>query len=314
MTARPAHCDRLRRSAHFVPGGNERMLQKSLETQADSLVLDLEDAVAPERKAEARQAVAAWLEDADFGRQERIVRINPLDTPWGLEDLQASMRHPPDIYMVPKVSTADELRRIDQTLAELERRHGHPSGALGLIVIATETPLSVLNLPTFAQCPRVAALTWGAEDLSAALGAPRSRRPDGEYLDLYKHCRCQTLLCAAAGGVQPLDTVFVDFRDPEALRRDCQESVWLGYTGRLTIHPAQIDIVNQAFSPDPEAVAESERLLAAFEEAKASGRMAFRFEGRMVDAPHLARAERILERAKAIRARQAAPSGAAGSG
>ena len=312
MRARPAHCDRLRRSAHFVPGGNERMLQKSLETRADSLVLDLEDAVLPERKAEARQAVAAWLEDADFGRQERIVRINPLDSPWGMEDLQATMRHPPDIYMIPKVSTADQLRRIDQALAELERRHGHPPGAMGLIVIATETPLSLINLPTFAACPRVAALTWGAEDLSAALGAPRTRRPDGAYLDLYKHCRCQTLVCAAAGGVQPLDTVFVDFRDPEGLRRDCQEAVWLGYAGKMTIHPAQIDIVNEAFSPAPEAVAESERLAAAFREAQAEGRMAFRFEGRMVDAPHLARAERILERAKAIRARESAPPAAAG--
>ena len=311
MTSRPAHCDRLRRSAHFVPGGNQRMLQKSLETRADSLVLDLEDAVPPERKAVARQAVAAWLAQAEFGGQERIVRINPLDSPWGLEDLQATMAHPPDLYLAPKVSTADELRRIDQTLTELERRHGHPPGALGLIVIATETPSSVLNLPTFAQCPRVAALTWGAEDLSAALGAPRTRGPDGKYLDLYKHCRCQTLVCAAAGGVQPLDTVFVDFRDPEGLRRDCQEAVWLGYTGKLTIHPAQIDIVNEAFSPDPEAVAESERLLAAFEEARAEGRMAFRFEGRMVDAPHLARAERILERARAIRAREAAPSSGA---
>ena len=278
------------------------MLEKSLETDADSLVLDLEDAVTPERKDEAREAVAGWLKDVDFGSQERTVRMNPLDTPWGLDDLRSTMVYPPDAYVVPKVSTLDELQTIDRTLTDLETQHGHAGGAVGLILVSTETPLGVLNLPTFTQCQRVIALSWGAEDLSAALGAPRNRHPDGTYLELYKHCRNQTLLCAAAGHVQPLDTVFVDIKDTDGLRDECLEAAWMGYTGKITIHPGQIDIVNEAFSPSTDEINEATRLLEAFDEAQKDGRMAFSFEGKMVDAPHFTRAQKILRRADQIRA------------
>jgi citrate lyase subunit beta/citryl-CoA lyase len=301
MTVRPPLAGRLRRSAHFVPGGNEKMLARALETRADSLILDLEDAVVPERKDEVRRVVAGWLKDAPFGAKERTVRINPMDTPWGLEDLRATMVSPPDAYVVPKISTLDELMHLDQTIAGLEAKHGHSPGKVGLIVIATETPQGVLNLPTFSQCPRVVALSWGAEDLSAAIGAPRNRRPDGTYLDVFQYCRTQTLLCAAAGRVQPIDTVFVDIRDEDGLRRESQEGAWMGYTGKITIHPAQIDIVNEVFSPTKAEIEEAERLVAAFAQAQAEGRMAFAFEGKMVDVPHLTRAQNILSRARQIR-------------
>lgn len=292
--------DRLRRSAHFVPGANERMLVKALATQADSLVLDLEDAVTPERKHEARNVVAGWLKDVDFGSMERTVRMNPLDTPWGMDDLAVTMVNPPDAYMVPKVSTLAELDVISARLSELEAQHGHPPGGVGLILVSTETPAGVLNLSTFSECQRVIALSWGAEDLSAAIGAPRNRRPDGSYLDLYRHCRNLTLLCAAAGGVQPLDTVFVDIADTDGLQRECLEAAWMGYTGKITIHPSQIDIVNAAFTPSAKEVDEAQRLVAAFAQAEADGRMAISFEGKMVDVPHLTRARKILARAKQI--------------
>lgn len=292
--------DRLRRSLHFVPGASEKMLHKSLATAADGLVLDLEDAVTPDRKEDARQVVARWLADVDFGGKERTVRINPLDTPWGLDDIAATMAHPPDAYVVPKVSALADLERIDAEISRLETRHGHPIGGVGLILVATETPRGVLNLPTFPTCPRVIALNWGAEDLSAALGAPRNRHSDGRYLDVYRHCRVQTLLSAAAADVQPIDAVHVDIRDLDDLTQECREAAWMGYTGKITIHPAQIDIVNAAFSPAPEEVAEAERLVEAMAEAESQGRMAIAFEGRMVDVPHLNRAKRILERAKQI--------------
>ncbi|MEZ5559900.1 MAG: CoA ester lyase [Pseudomonadales bacterium] len=298
---RPAGVHRLRRSLHFVPGASEKMLGKSLATAADGLVLDLEDAVTPDRKDDARGVVSSWLRDVDFGGKERTVRINPLDSPWGEEDVRATMAHPPDAFVVPKVSTLDELRRLDEMIGALEREHGHPQNAVGLILVSTETPLGVLNLPTFPECPRVIALSWGAEDLSAAIGAPTNRLPGGAYLDLYRHCRVQTLLCATAAAVQAVDTVFVDIQDHEALERECREAAWMGYTGKITIHPAQIDIVNAAFTPSAAEVAESERLLAAFAEAEVQGRMAFAFEGRMVDVPHLNRARRILARARQIR-------------
>ncbi len=296
----------LRRSAHFVPGANEKMLQKSLQSAADTLILDLEDAVTPERKGDARSVVAAWLADVDFGHQERTVRMNPLASPWGQADLAATMVTPPDAYVVPKVSTLDELIEIDEFLLSLERQHGHAEGGVGLILVATETPLGALNLPSFSQCQRVVALSWGAEDLSAALGASRNRRPDGSYLDTYRFCRVQTLLSASAGGLQPIDTVFVDIKDQQGLQEECQEAAWMGYTGKITIHPDQIDIVNAAFTPSSEEVETARELLAMFATEQAAGRMAFQFRGQMVDVPHLSRARRVVQRAELIAAQVSA--------
>jgi citrate lyase subunit beta/citryl-CoA lyase len=293
------NAQRQRRSMHFVPGANEKMLLKSLETAADSLVLDLEDAVTPERKDEARGVVAAWLRDVDFAGKERTVRLNPLATPWGRDDVAATMVHPPDAFLVPKVHDLDEVRALDVEIGFHERAHGHPSGGVKLVLVATETPQGVLNLPTFTQCKRVTALTWGAEDLSAAIGARRNRGDDGDYLDVFKHCRIQTLLCAAAGNVQPLDTAYVDIRNVEGLKRECRDAAWMGFTGKITIHPDQIPIVNALFSPSLEEAEEALELVAAFESAQREGRMAFSFRGAMVDVPHLTRALTIVERARA---------------
>jgi citrate lyase subunit beta/citryl-CoA lyase len=292
--------DRLRRSLHFVPGANEKMLSKSLDTAADSLVLDLEDAVTPERKTSARKTVTQWLAQVDFRGKERTVRMNPLHSPWGRDDLSMTMQHAPDAYLVPKVSTLDELYEIDRTLTALEHQYGHPSGQVGLLLVATETPLGALNISTFSECPRVIGLSWGAEDLSAALGAPRNRLPNGEYLEPYKYCRTQTLLCAAAANLQPIDTVFVDIDNPEALHADCQEAAWMGFTGKITIHPNQIDVVNAAFTPAAQELDYAHRLLNAFAVEQAAGRMAFAFEGQMVDVPHLSRAQRLIARAAQI--------------
>ncbi|MDE0052660.1 MAG: CoA ester lyase [Gammaproteobacteria bacterium] len=290
---------RLRRSIHFVPGGNERMLVKALGTNADSLIFDLEDAVTPDRKDEVRVIVASWLADTDFGTKEKTVRMNPLDTPWGLADLEATMVSPPDAYVVPKPETLDGLNAIDAELSRLERLHGHPDRGVGLILIA-ETPLGALNNPTFPRCPRVEAMTWGGEDMSAVLGVPGNRDAHGNYLSVYQHTRVVTLLSAAAGGVQPLDAVYVDFRDIDGLREECEEGARLGFTGKLSIHPDQIDVVNEAFTPAPELVAEARALIEAFDEAQAQGRMAFSFNGQMVDMPHLSRARALLERARLI--------------
>ena len=150
----------LRRSVHFVPGGNERMLVKALGTNADSLIFDLEDAVTPDRKDEVRGIVASWLAEADFGTKEKTVRMNPLDTPWGHADLETTMASPPDAYVVPKPETLEGLNAIDTELSRLERLYGHPDRGVGLILIA-ETPLGALNNPTFPGCPRVEAMTWG---------------------------------------------------------------------------------------------------------------------------------------------------------
>ncbi len=289
---------RLRRAVHFVPGANEKMLQKSLALPADSLVLDLEDAVTPENKDSARETVTHWLKQVNFGRQERMVRMNPLGTPWGVRDLEVTMQGRPDSYLVPKVRTKDDLFRIDTILSRMEREYRYPPGAVKLVVLATETPQGLLNIRDFGSCPRVDALSWGAEDLSAAIGARRNRDEHGQFLEVFRYARVMTLLAATAANVQPLDTVFVDIRDAAGLRRECLEGAWMGFTGKITIHPNQLEVVNEIFSPSPEDIAESKELLAAFEENRKAGKMAFSFKGQMVDVPHLTRARTILERAR----------------
>jgi len=287
---------RVRRSAHFVPGANERMLQKSLALAADALVLDLEDAVTPDRKSEARDVVAGWLRDVDFGGRERVVRINPLDTPWGREDLTGTAADPPDAYLVPKVSDPAEIAEIDRILAEA----GHPPDRVRLLILGTETPQGLLRIRELTGSDRIDALTWGAEDLSAAIGARRNRDERGDYTEIFRYARWMTLLAATAAGVQPLDTVYVDFKNLEGLWRECRAAAEMGFTGKMTIHPTQVEIVNEAFTPTADEIETSRALLEANEEARAEGKGAFRFRGQMVDVPHVTRARRILELARLV--------------
>ncbi len=291
----------LRRSCHFVPGANERMLLKSIDGAADSLVLDLEDAVTPDNKASARATVAGWLRDADFRGKERVVRMNPIGTEWGRADVEETMVDPPDAYLVPKVNSADELHELDRRILAEEQRYGHRARSVSLLVLGTETPLGTLNIRQLPFCPRVDALTWGAEDLSAAIGARRNRDASGAYLDVFAYGRVMTLLAATAARVQPLDTVFVDFRNLEGLANECDEAAAVGFTGKMTIHPTQIDVVNRAFSPSDEEIAESRELLELAEEKRAEGLQAFTFRGQMVDVPHIARAERTLAFAEELK-------------
>jgi citrate lyase subunit beta/citryl-CoA lyase len=227
-----------------------------------------------------------------------MVRMNPLDTPWGVADLEITMRGRPDSYLVPKVRTKDDLLQVDIILSRMEREYGYPPGKVKLVVIATETPQGLLNIRDFGYCPRVDALSWGAEDLSAAIGARRNRDEHGQFLEVFRYARVMTLLAATAAGVQPIDTVFVDINDTEGLRRECVEGAWMGFTGKITIHPSQIEVVNAVFTPSAEEIAESQELLAAFEENRKAGKMAFSFKGQMVDVPHLTRARTIIERAR----------------
>jgi citrate lyase subunit beta/citryl-CoA lyase len=291
----------LRRSLHFVPGANEKMLGKSLALAADGLVLDLEDAVTPDRKDDARAVIRGWLDDVDFGVKEVVVRANPLDSPWGRADVETLLSgRPPDALLVPKVRGPGDLQVLHELLLACERTTGHAEGGVELIVIATETPEGVLELPALARAQRVTGLTWGAEDLSAAIGARRNRDDAGRYLPVFEHCRITTLLSAAAAGVTPIDGVWVDFRDLEGLAAECREGADAGFVGKMTIHPGQVDVVNEIYSPSAGEIADATELLEAFAENERAGRMAFAFRGEMVDVPHLERARRILARADAI--------------
>lgn len=289
----------IRRSAHFVPGANDKMLTKALDTAADALVLDLEDSVTPDNKASAREAVAGWLADVDFANaaagHESVVRINPLDTPWCADDIAATMVNPPDAYLVPKVNSLDEIQRIDEIISSHETDHGHELASVKLLVLGTETPRGLLAIGELASHSRVDALSWGAEDLSAAIGAKSNRDANGAYLPVFEYARIMCLLGATSWNKQPLDTVFVDLNDSDGLRAECATSAAMGFTGKISIHPSQIDVVNEAFTPSRAEVDEARELLEAFEVAQAQGRMAFAFKGQMVDVPHLSRARRVVD-------------------
>ena len=285
-----------RRSIHFVPGGNQRMFEKALGLPADALILDLEDSVAPQAKSAAREAVCGWLRNADFGGGQKLVRINPLDSNLGEADIAAAVACAPDGLVVPKVAKAADVEAVDSLVAEQERRAGLASGSVKLLLIGAETPGSVFHLPEMAAHSRVDGLTWGAEDLSAELGAGAIRDAAGEYLEVFSLTRSLALLAAAATGKQPVDAIYADIRDLEGLREDCRRAAAMGFTGKLTIHPDQIEIVNEMFTPGEAEVADARELLEA---AARRRRGAFRFKGRMVDAPHVKRARRVLARAGA---------------
>ncbi|MGH7309571.1 MAG: HpcH/HpaI aldolase/citrate lyase family protein [Candidatus Rokuibacteriota bacterium] len=287
-----------RRSLHFVPGGNEKMIARALTLPADGLILDLEDAVPPERKAATRPIVRQWLEKLDFGGRERWIRMNPLASGLGGPDLAETIGGRPDGYVVPKPGSAAEVRAVADELDRLEPRHGVDHGATRLVLIATETPSGLLNIKEIAAAsPRVVAVAWGVEDLGAAMGLGRVRDAEGRYLDIPRHARVMCAVAAAAAGVEAIDTVYTDIADLEGLRRECEEAVQMGFTGKISIHPSQIAVINAAFVPSPDEVEEARALVAAFAEASQRGVYAFTFRGRMVDAPHLHRARKILGRA-----------------
>lgn len=302
-TPQAAGIFRPRRSVHFVPGSRPSLLEKALGTAADALVLDLEDSVPPEGKAAARVRVATWLQQADFGQKEVIVRVNPLTSPWGPEDVEMLAEAPPHLVMAPKVDGPEDLAALARRLPEQGRPDPLGAGTArgpGLLPVATETPRGALRVADTAAAPGVRAVTWGAEDLSAALGGRRNRDRAGRYLPLYEHLRHQTLLAAAAARVCPLDGVYVDHRDPQGLAAEAETAAWLGFQGKMTIHPDQIGVVNEAFTPSAAELEEARALLEAFEAARAQGRFALTFRGEMVDAPHLDRARRLVAVGQAL--------------
>ena len=288
----------LRRSIHFVPGGNERMLNKALGLAADSLILDLEDSVTPDRKGIARDEVCDWLANADFKNQEKLVRINPMDSEWGREDLEAVLQHRPDGIVLPKVLDLKAVHAVDQLIINQEKIAGADYSEIKLLLIGTEMAAAVFNLAQMVNHERVDGVTWGAEDLSVSLGARAKRDEQGNYLEVFSFVRSMCLLAAVAAKVQPVDAVYVDIKNTVGLAKECKTAADMGFTAKLTIHPDQIDIVNEAFTPSAAEIEAAAALVAAFEEHEALGAMAFKFDGEMVDVPHLKRAQQVLALAR----------------
>jgi citrate lyase subunit beta / citryl-CoA lyase len=290
------------RSMLFIPGDSEKKLGKVDACGADAVILDLEDSVAPENKALARDLVPAFMKDRPHGARklQLWVRVNPFDTGLTLDDLTAVVPAAPDGIMQPKTDSPECLRRMSHYLDALEAAHGIEPGSIKILPVATETAVAPFHLGEFATAglKRLIGLTWGAEDLSAAIGASTNLDSSGEWSFTYKMARSLTLLAAHASGVQALDTLFVDFKDDEGLRASCRAARAEGFTGRIAIHPAQVAGINESFMPSVEEIAHAQRVLDAFAANLGAGTVGL--DGKMIDIPHQKQAQRVLAQAQAF--------------
>src|SRR5436309_4102694 len=279
------------RSLLFVPADSERKLARGLESGADALILDLEDSVAAPNRPTARKLAREFLEAQGPDRIRRYVRINQLASGLALDDLAATVAGRPDGILLPKC-VPDDVRTADHYLSAFEAAAGATVGATRIIAIATETPQAVFALGGYAGAsPRLEAMTWGAEDLSACLGGS-NKTLEGEYDGPYRLARSLCLLAAAAAEVRAIDTIYTDFKDEAGLKAECAAARRSGFAGKMAIHPAQLAAINEAFSVNPGAREWAERVIAAFAASPDAGTLAL--DGRMIDKPHLTLARRLL--------------------
>ena len=283
------------RSLLFVPADSEKKLARGLGSGADALIVDLEDSVALANKEAARRMAAEFIA-ANRNGPALYVRVNDLASGLTDADLAAVVKAGPAGIMLPKSNSGADVARLDVRLRVHEAEGGIADGATRIVPIITETPAGVLAAASYAGASaRLTGLTWGAEDLSAEIGAAATRDETGGYTDLFRFARLSTILAATAAEVAPIDTVFPNFRDEAAFLRDTSEGARDGFTGRMAIHPAQVPVINAVFTPSAEAVAEARAVVEAFTNAGNPGVVAI--DGKMYDRPHLKRAERLLARA-----------------
>jgi citrate lyase subunit beta/citryl-CoA lyase len=283
------------RSFLFVPGDSDRKLAKGSQSPADALILDLEDSVAESRTAIARGTVLEYLKaHPDRSKQQIWVRINPIHMPKSLQDLAAIVPGAPDGIVLPKTDGGADCTLCDHYLTALEVASGVARGRVKILAVATETAASVFTLGSYqGSTPRLAGMTWGAEDLPAALGASTNQGPDGQLDLTYRMVRSLCLAGAVAAGVQPIDTVKADFRDSKGLEEDSKASRRAGFTGKMAIHPDQVAVINAAFTPSEEEVAFARRVVQLFADNPGAGTIGM--DGKMLDMPHLKQAKRVLE-------------------
>jgi len=285
------------RSLLFVPGDSASKLDKALESGADALIVDIEDSVASSRKAQARATARTFLCEAarTAERPQLWVRVNGLDTGLTDDDLDAILPGTPDAIMLPKAEGGASIAHLDAKLTAREAIHGLREGHVRIAAIATETAAALFMAGTYGgSSPRLTALSWGAEDLSADLGAETNRDANGHFTAPFVWARTLCLGAAAAAEIAAIDTVFVDFRNPEGLRREAEEARRDGFAGKLAIHPNQIAIINEVFTPSAAAIADAKAIIAAFATNPSAGVVGL--NGVMYDRPHLERAKRLLAR------------------
>jgi len=287
------------RSFLFIPGDSEKKLGKADAAGADALIFDLEDAVAPANKPMARQLVPAFLRDRPSSKRKSQlwVRINPLDSGLALMDLAAVVAARPDGLMLPKANGPEDVLKLSHYLDALEAQTGIAPQSIKILPVATETAIAPFRLGDYASAglTRLLGITWGAEDLAAAIGASTNVDAAGHWALTYQMVRSLTLLAARAAGVQAVDTLYVNFKDEAGLRAASRASRAEGFTGRVAIHPAQVAAINESYMPSPEEIAHAQRVIAAFDAAPGAGTVGL--DGNMIDIPHLKQAQGVLAQA-----------------
>ena len=293
------------RSWLFVPGDSDRKLAKGRGNPADALILDLEDAVSDDSQDQAREMTCAFLkENPDRSQQKLWVRVNPLDHDFSLTDLAAVMPGAPDGIVLPKVHSAVEVNRMADFLLALEVREGLELGSTKILSVATETAASLLTFHTYLDnvTDRLAALTWGGEDLAAALGASDNQHPtSGDYDDPYLYAKSMCLATSRAIDAQPVGCVWVNFRDLQGLENDCLRDRRTGFIGKIAIHPDQSEVINRAFTPSEDEISYSQKVVDLFEKEPGVGTIGL--DGKMLDMPHLKQARNVLALAEQVNER-----------
>lgn len=286
------------RSWLWVPGDSEKKLAKADTSDSDAIVLDLEDSVAANNRPLARKMVRAFLDarPVETRSYQLWVRINALDDS-ALIDLAAVIGGAPDGVVLPKIAGPEDVQTLSNMLDALETRENLPLGSIKITAVATEIPSAVLRLGEFAtaKLPRLVGFNWGAEDLSAAIGATANTDSTGKWTLTYRYARSAVLLAAKAAGIQAIETVHIDYTDTEGLSATSREAAAEGFTGRAAIHPAQVKPINAAFAPNAEEMAEAQMIIEAFKTGGGQGTIGI--GGKMFDIPHLKRAQNVVARA-----------------
>lgn len=280
------------RSWLFAPGDSERKMEKATASAADSVIFDLEDAVTDSEKPKARAMVSAFLKAQPADRSRLWVRINPIHGPSALADLAAVVPGRPGGIMLPKSGGRTDVDLLNNYLSALEVASGVELGSTKVFALVTETAEAMFTTGTYAGAPRMVAMSWGAEDLADAVGASENRNADGSYAFTYELARTLCLLGAAAAGVSAIETIHGDFHDEIGLRKRAAQVRRAGYRGMLAIHPAQVDVINDAFTPTAEEIASAQEIVDLFAANPAAGTIGYK--GAMLDRPHLARAKAVL--------------------
>jgi len=282
-----------RRALLYMPGDDWKKITKSLTLGVDCICMDMEDGVAVNRKAGARATIAKALQELDFGKSEKLARINSVGSGWEKDDIAAVLPVRPDGIVIPKIESLDQIKWGSEIIEAAELRYGWPINSVRMLV-GVETAKGILNLKEIASHPRLDAIIFGGEDFAASVGATRSR--DATEL-LY--ARQAVVVACAAFSLQAIDIVTIDFKNLEVVRAEAEFGARLGYSGKQIIHPAQVEPVQSAFTPNDEAIAYAKRIVESFEASQKEGRGAFALDGKMIDMPLLKNARKVLERARA---------------